>query len=59
MKDFKNLKVLFEYLISFDIYRSKYIFKFLYTIFSKKLFNILYLIKLNNIINIIFNNNYI
>ena len=59
MRDFEDLKVLFKYLISFDIYKSKYIFKILYTIFNKKFFNIFYLIKSNNIINIISNNNYI
>ena len=59
MKDFKDLKVLFEYLISFDIYKSKYIFRFLYIIFSKKLFNVLYLAESNNIISTISNNSYI
>ena len=59
MRGFRDLKVLFKYLISFDIYKSKYIFRFLYTIFNKKLFNILYLIESNNIINIISNNSYI
>ena len=59
MRNFEDLKVFFEYLISFNIYKNKYIFKFLYTIFSKKLFNIFYLIKLNNIISIISSNSYI
>ena len=59
IRDFKDLKILFEYLISFNIYKSRYILKLLYIILNKKLFNILYLIELNNIINIIFINSYI
>ena len=59
MKNFKDLEVLFKYLISFDIYKSRYIFKFLYIILNKKLFNIFYLIESNNIISIISNNSYI
>ena len=46
IRDFYNLKIFLNSLISFNIYRSKHIFRVLYYISNKKSLSIVYLIKL-------------
>ena len=45
MRDFYNLEILLDNLKLFDIYKNRYIFRFLYIMFNKKFLNVAYLIE--------------